>query len=190
MILRKYASFVFVIAFSIVFNVSAAAQHVLTTLAGNGEPGFAGDGSPGSDAMLNFPGPLAVDVEANVYVADLKNHRIRKIGPNGVITTVAGNGVRGFSGDGRRAVDASLDLIREEGDPPYIPSASFLVIDREGNLFFTDTNNNRVRRVDVNGNITTVAGNGSRGYSGDDGPAIDAALNIPSGLALDASGNL
>src|SRR5262245_53626651 len=189
MVLVRYASFI--IAFSVMFKVSAAAQIVITTVAGNGEPGFAGDGNPGPDAMLNFPGPLAVDVEGNLYVADLKNHRIRKIGTNGIITTVAGNGVRGFSGDGGRAVDASLDLIREEGGGrPYYPSTSFIVVDGAGNLFFSDTNNHRVRRVDMNGTITTVAGNGIRGHSGDGGPAIEAALNIPSGLALDGLGTL
>src|SRR5262245_47185350 len=92
-------------------DVCAAQQPIITTVAGNGQAGFAGDGGPASEASLNMPGSVAVDAEGNVYLADWQNERIRKINPAGIISTVAGNGQRGFSGDGGPAIDASLDLI-------------------------------------------------------------------------------
>src|SRR6185295_17542434 len=93
-------------------DVSLSAQeNIITTVAGDGEAGFGGDGGPASEASLNMPGSVAVDAKGNVYIADWQNQRIRKINPAGIISTVAGNGQRGFSGDGGPAVDASLDLM-------------------------------------------------------------------------------
>ena len=150
----------------------------ITILAGNRQPGFSGDGGPATAARLNYPEDLAVDAYGNIYIADTWNNRIRKVDPNGVITTIAGNGQWGFSGDGGPATEASLRF----------PSG--LALDSQGNVFFTDTDNNRVRKVDPSGVITTIAGNGQPGFSGDGGPATQAGLAYPEGLALDRTGNL
>jgi len=150
-------------------DVSFAAQeNIITTVAGNGQAAFGGDGGPASEASLNMPGSVAVDAKGNVYIADWQNERIRKINPAGIITTVAGNGRRGFSGDGGPAVDASLDLISIDAQ-----AAGGIAVDDAGNLYIADTNNHRVRKVDLNGVITTVAG---RDWI------------YPSGLALDPDG--
>src|SRR5689334_23008291 len=131
----------------------AAQENIITTVAGNGQAGFSGDGGPASEAGLNMPGSVAVDAKGNVYIADWQNERIRKINPAGIISTVAGNGQRGFSGDGGRAVDASLDLT-------VVDTAGGIALDNFGNLYIADTNNHRIRKVDLNGVITTVVGGG------------------------------
>ena len=166
---------------------------VITTVAGNGKttyeaavfgggnfyPGcFSGDGGLATSASLNIPQGVAVDAFGNLFIADTGNYRIRKVNVNGVITTVAGNGTNGYSGDGGLATSASLN----------IPQG--VAVDAFGNLFIADTDNYRIRKVDVNGVITTVAGNGYPGYSGDGGAATSASLNIPQGVAVDAFGNL
>ncbi len=151
---------------------------VISTVAGNGDKGFSGDGGPATAASLSFPRDVAVDASGNLYIADTANNRVRRVDPDGVITTVAGTGEFGFSGDGGPAVDASLN----------VPAG--ITLDKSGNLYLTDFNNNRVRRVDPNGMITTVAGTGERGFSGDGGPAVTASLDLPGGVATDAAGNL
>jgi uncharacterized repeat protein (TIGR01451 family) len=151
---------------------------VLTRVAGNGEYGFSGDGGPALSAQLSFPNGVAVDSHDNLYIADSNNNRVRMVNANGIITTVAGAGPPGYSGDNGPARNAQLS---------YPNSVS---LDRSGNLYITDASNSRIRRVAANGTITTVAGNGTSGYSGDNGPAIHAELNIPLGTAVDSSGNL
>jgi len=149
---------------------------IITTVAGNGFTGFSGDGGPATSASLFNPSAVAVDAAGNLYIADWENFRIRKVS-GGTITTIAGNGSFGFSGDGGPATDASL---AEPAD---------IAVDAAGNLYIADLQNDRVRKVS-NGIITTVAGNGTEGFSGDDGPATNASLNFPSGLAVDAKGDL
>lgn len=155
-------------------------QGILTVIAGVGAPGYSGDGGPALQAAIGgHVDGLAVDAAGNLYVPDLDNRRVRRIDASGVITTVAGNGRSGFSGDGGPATRAML-------------SAAFwnVAVDAAGNLYIADGGNHRVRRVDPNGIITTVAGNGSDTYSGDGGPALEAGIPGPDGLFVDAAGNL
>ena len=157
---------------------------IITTVAGNGAGGFygmggySGDGGPATSAELNGPEDVAADGSGNLYVVDSRNNCIRKVSPSGTITTVAGNGTAGYSGDGGLATSAQLSN-------PYGVAA-----DLSGNLYIADTGNNRSRRVSINGIITTVAGNGTSGYSGDGGLATSAELNNPVDVAADGSGNL
>ena len=151
---------------------------MITTVVGNGTYGYSGDGGAATNAKLTATGGLAVDASGSLFFADLGNQRIRKVGSNGMITTVAGNGTYGYSGDGGAATNAEL----------YYPAA--VAADASGNLFIADYGNNRVRKVGTNGMITTVAGNGTGGYSGDRGAATNAELYLPTGVAVDASGNL
>ena len=141
---------------------------------------FAGDGGPATEALLNFPGAVAVDRPGNLYIADTMNHRVRKVdATTGVITTIAGTGQHRWSGDGGPATEAALNE----------PAA--LVVDDRGNLYIADQSNNRVRKVDLNsGLITTVAGTGETGYTGDGMPAAEAGISGPSGLAIGPEGEL
>ena len=151
----------------------------ITTFAGNGDAADFGDGGPATRASLNSPEGLAIDKAGNIYVADTASHRVRKISPDGTITTVAGNGSGGFQGDGGPATEASL----------YYPKG--LAVDASsGNLYIADWLNSRIRVVTPDGNIYTVAGNGSYDYYGDGGPATSAALRFPWGLSVDTSGNV
>ena len=152
---------------------------IITTVAGNGSVTYSGDGGAATNASLNYPYGVVVDAFGDLFIGDFFNNRVRKVGANGIITTVAGNGAPAYSGDNGPATNASL----------YYPED--MALDASGNLFITDTFNNRVRKVNTNGIITTVAGNGgSAGYSGDGGPATNAKLGNPCDLAFDASGNL
>ena len=209
---------------------------MISTVAGNGNFGFSGDGGPATSASLRSPEGMAVDAVGNLYIADSSNLRIRKVNPDGIITTVAGNGTNSFSGDGGPATSASMQIIsgvavnragdlyiagtfshrirkvspdgiintvagngqfRFAGDSGPATSASLnlrccgvgVTVDAAGNLYIADGDNFRVRRVSPSGIITTVAGNGIRGFSGDGGPATSALLNRPHGVALDAVGN-
>jgi len=166
---------VFFVDQSIVLRLDGATG-VLTVVAGTGTPGFSGDNGPATSAKLADPEGLAVDSAGNLYIADTGNNRIRKVS-NGVITTVAGTGTQGFSGDNGPATNAEL----------WQPQG--LAVDSAGNLYIADYENSRVRKV-TNGVIGTVAGNGGRGFSGDDGPATGARLWEPKGLAVDSAGNL
>lgn len=152
---------------------------IITTIAGkDGWGGYDGDGGPAVKASLQSPTNLAMDAAGNLYIADYNNHRIRKVDTNGIITTVAGNGIYGYSGDGGPAVQAKL----------YGPIS--IAVDSAGNLYIADLLNNRVRKVSVTGIVTTVAGTGSYGWSGDGGPALQAKLYHPYDVAVDAAGNL
>lgn len=151
---------------------------VITTVAGNGIPGYSGDSGTAIDAQLSWPKDIAFDGQGNLYIADTANNVIRMVSPAGVITTIAGTGQSGFSGDGGAAIAATMNL----------PSG--LAVDGGGNLFIADTNNFRIRKITTAGLITTVAGTGIQGRSGDDGPAIAAQLMSPTGLAFDEAGNL
>jgi uncharacterized protein (TIGR03437 family) len=158
-------------------STSGAVTNVAGTTTGQGG---LGDGGPATSASLRNNTGIAVDSSGNLFIADRGNSRIRKVSLNGIITTVAGNGTAGFSGDGGPATSASLNLA----------SYGQLAVDKSGNLFFSDGANNRIRKVSTNGIISTVAGTGAAGFSGDGGPATLASLNMPQGIALDAAGNL
>jgi hypothetical protein len=153
---------------------------VITTVAGTGIEGFAGDGGLATAAELDSPAGLALDSAGNLYIADTHNHRIREVSAaTGLISTIAGTGVAGYSGDGGLATVAELAL----------PTA--LGIDATGNLYIADTNNHRVRKIATgNGVITTVAGNGIEAFAGDGGVATAASIDSPNGLALDSAGDL
>jgi hypothetical protein len=151
---------------------------VISTAIGNGISGFSGDGGPATASMISFPYALIYDSHGNLYLSDSGNNRVRKVDPTGIITTIAGNGSSGYSGDGGPATAASLNGPRG------------LAFDSAGTLYISDTNNNVVRTVDTGGIIRTIAGNGVAGFSGDGGPAVAASMNEPFGLVLDRSGNL
>jgi hypothetical protein len=150
------------------------------TYAGIGEPGPAADNQSAIASNLSFPGGILIDSDGNLVFADTGNHRVRKVDARtGVITTIAGTGQSGFSGDSDQATRARLN------SPRGVAS------DREGNLFIADTGNSRIRRVDKSTQmITTVGGNGNAAFAGDEGPATSAALNFPLGLAIDGAGDI
>lgn len=156
----------------------ALSQSKIDTFAGNGSQSFSGDGGPAAIAGLNHPRGLAVDSGGSVYIADVDNLRIRRISPNGMISTVAGNGLAGNSGDGGPAINASLSNLTS------------LALDAAGNLYIADAHNMCVRKVTPGGIISTVAGtNGVQGFSGDGGPATNARLNVPASVMF-SGGNL
>ena len=157
-------------------RVRKVSNGVIATVAGNGTQGFSGDNGPATNAQLYYPEGVAVDSAGNLYIADAYNNRIRKVS-NGVITTVAGNGAFGISGDDGPATSGQL----------YEPSG--VAVDSAGNLYIADTQDNRIRKVS-NGVITTIAGDGVPGFSGDNGPATGANLAFPSGVAVDSAGNV
>ncbi len=149
---------------------------LITTVAG-GDESHLGDGGLAVNANLKSPSGVAVDSAGNIYIADSDNYRVRKVSSTGIITTVAGNGTRGYSGDGGQATSAQL-------------SPWDVAVSPQGSLLITDLAGNAVRVVSASGIITTLAGNGTAGYSGDGGPASAAELNNPRGIALDSSGNM
>jgi len=158
----------------------SAATSKITAYAGTGASGWTGDGGQATSATMNGPTGLALDGAGNLYIAEQYNHVIRKVTlATGVITTVAGNGTQGFSGDGGLATQAQLNR-------PY-----GVAVDGAGNLYIADKNNNRVRMVSAtSGAISTVAGNGSSSDSGDGGLATQAGVSGPKAVAVDAAGNL
>lgn len=151
---------------------------IITTVAGCGVTGFAGDGGLATAAKLYYPDGVAVDISGNLFIVDGSNARIRKVDTSGIITTVAGNGIHSYSGDSGAATLAALD------------TPTKVTIDTSGNLFIADSANERIRKVDTSGVITTVAGNGTSGFAGDGGSATSASFNAPEEAAVDAAGNL
>jgi trimeric autotransporter adhesin len=215
-----------------VYRVTADGR--LSLAAGNGIYGFSGDGGPATSAQLAAPSGITVDTAGNLFIADQSNHRIRMVTTSGVISTIAGNGIRGFNGDSGQAASAMLNqptgvvvdsagnlfiadtsnnrvrkivktsggIITVAGGGPQglsdggpatsaqLINPTSVAVDTAGNLFIADTNNNRIRKVTSAGVISTVAGNGNVGFSGDGGPAASAQLSSPSGVAVDNAGNL
>jgi uncharacterized protein (TIGR03437 family) len=151
---------------------------VVTTFAGNGSPGDAGDGESARMAQLNLPSACALDGSGDMFIADTANHRIREVTATGAIATVAGSGAAGYVGDGGAATAAEL----------YAPSG--VAVDGNGNLFIADTGNHAIRLVTPDGAIHTIAGQGTAGFSGDRGEGLAAFLNSPSGMLLDGAGDL
>jgi len=167
-----------VILFALVTAPRVFAVLMIDTIAGNGTAGYSGDGGPATAAMIKNPGGVAVDSTGNIYIADFNNSRIRKVNTSGIITTVAGTGTAGYSGDGGAATAAMLNR------PVSV------TVDSSGNMYIGDRYNNRIRRVNTSGIITTVAGTGTAGYSGDGGAATAANLNNPIGVAIDSTANM
>jgi RHS repeat-associated protein len=158
---------------------SATAMHVvIATVAGTGVAGFAGDGGSATQAKLSPTGGIAVGSDGSLYISDRSNERIRRVGPDGVITTVAGTGGVGFTGDGGPATQATLHT-------PFD-----VAVGSDGSLYIADTNNHCIRRVGTDGIITTVAGTGVAGFAGDGGSATQAKLNQPLGVAVGPDGSL
>jgi sugar lactone lactonase YvrE len=168
--------YVYVTTQESVYRVSAGG--LLTRLAGTLVPGFSGDGGPASAAQLSSPDGVEVDGHGNVYIADRNNNRVRKVTASGTISTIAGTGVAGFSGDGGPATSAKLNT--PEG----------VAVDGHGNVYISDRANARVRKVSASGTITTVAGNGKQGVVAVGGRATSVPLYNPWGVAVDAQGNL
>ncbi len=165
---------------SVFLPLCCAQTYTFSTFAGNGTAGFSGDGGAAASAEFSNPFAIAVDTAGNIYIADEFNNRIRRITPGGTISTFAGNGTAGFSGDGGAATSAELQ------------NPSGIAIDGAGNVYIADTGNNVIRQVTPNGNINTFAGNnaGGAGFTGDYGPATAAQLNNPSGLAVNSRNEL
>ncbi|MBE2290846.1 MAG: Ig-like domain-containing protein [Chitinophagaceae bacterium] len=160
------------------FAVSNSSGQIINTIAGTGTGGHSGDG--GAATAANFYNPAAIkrDAVGNLYIADFSNHRVRKIDTFGVVTTIAGNGTATYAGDGGAATAAS------------IRQPAGIALDGSGNIYISDNFNNRIRKVDASGNISTIAGNGTGGYSGDGGAATAAMINRPTGISTDATGNI
>lgn len=160
------------------FATTAAGQTV-STFAGTGSRGFRGDGGPANQAQLNNPFAVARGPDGYIYICDVDNHRIRRVAKDGTISTFAGNGKKAYAGDGGPAVHAALNQ-------PYE-----LAWDSAGHLYFVEIGNHVVRKVDAQkGTISTVAGNGKAGFSGDGGPANKAQMNAPHSLAFDPQGDI
>lgn len=156
----------------------APAVGTIMTVAGTGRLGASGDGGPAFQATFNGLHGIAFDVAGNYYLADYNNHRIRKVSTDGIVTTIAGTGKAGYTGDGGPAIAAQIGFPHD------------VAVDLAGNVYFADLFSRRVRKVSPDGIITTVAGNGRAGYTGDGGPATEAPFALPAGVGLDAQGNL
>ncbi len=161
----------------LLFSFAAHAQ-IITTVAGDSSMGYNADNILATAAKLYQPTGIAVDAAGNLYIADRNNNRVRKVDTNGIITTIAGTGVLGFSGDNGPATAAQVNY-------PYS-----IALDAYGNIYFGDGGNARLRKIDIGGTITTIAGNGTLGYTGDNIPATAAEFNNVCGMAIDVSGNI
>lgn len=151
---------------------------IMSTIAGNGSATHSGDGGPALSASVYGPVDLTVDKAGNIYVVEYYSHCIRKINTSGIISTFAGNVVGGYGGDGGPASSSQL----------YYPSG--IAIDTAGIFYISDGGNQRIRKIDKTGTISTVAGNGTAGYAGDGGPAINSLISTPRGIAVDRKGNV
>ncbi|HTA83972.1 MAG TPA: T9SS type A sorting domain-containing protein [Bacteroidia bacterium] len=167
----------FILLFTICFYKTATSQ-IITTIAGDSISGYNGDNILAKKAELSNPGNVVVDKTGDLYIADYSNFRVRKIDTAGIITTVAGNGNNGYSGDGGPATSAEISHLYS------------VALDRSGNLYIADYDNSVIRKVNTVGIISTVAGNGIKGDSGDGGLAVNAELHWPSGVCIDTGGNI
>jgi sugar lactone lactonase YvrE len=149
----------------------------ITTSAGTGALGYTGDGAAATSATLAGPSAVACDANGNLFFADAQNHVVREISKSGQISTIAGTGIEGYGGDNAAATAAYLD------------TPTGVAVDAAGNIYIADSHNHRIRKVS-GGTITTIAGNGTPGFSGDNGPAAAAQLWLPSAVAVDAAGNI
>ncbi|KAG2389232.1 hypothetical protein C9374_014632 [Naegleria lovaniensis] len=154
------------------------ADNTVTTVAGNVLSGFAGDNGPATTARLNAPRGVAVNSAGEVFIADFSNHRVRKVSTDGIISTIAGTGISGFSGDNGPATSAQLFN-------PYS-----VAMNSVGEVFVADSNNHRIRKVSTSGVISTIAGIGVAGFVGDNGPATSARLNSPRGVVVNSAGEV
>lgn len=161
-----------------ILQLATAQSQTITTIAGNGTAGYSGDGGAAVNALISHPNQLAFDQAGNLYIAEDYNNIIRKIDIFGNISTVAGNGNAGFSGDGFAAVNAELNR------------ATGVAVDKFGNIYICDADNNRIRKVDTAGIISTIAGTGVDGYSGDSSLATAAEIGFCSSICLDTAGNI
>lgn len=161
------------ITYSVLFSQN------INTIAGNGIAGFSGDGGPAIAAQIDYPKSICFDPSGNLYIADWSNHRIRKIDLSGNISTFAGNGTQAYTGDGGSAILASTSGVIHD-----------IVSDNAGNIYFPDFYFHVVRKINTNGIISTIAGTGTSGHTGDGGLAKIATLNYPTGIAIDATGNI
>lgn len=158
---------------------SVAYSQTITTVAGVvGSPGYGGDAGPANNARFNQPRAVATDNDNNLYIADMRNHVIRKVNSNGIISTVAGNGTAGTAGDGGPATAAQL------------AQPTGMTIDNDGNIYIADFNSSVIKKVTTSGIMSIFAGNGTEGFSGDGGPAAQAKLYRPTAVAVDKDGNL
>src|SRR6185437_2396068 len=151
---------------------------IITTVAGNTTYGYSGDGGAATAAKINYAGGVAIDGAGNMYIADGNNYRIRKVNTAGIITTYAGTGTYGYSGDGGQATAAGIDQV------------GAVICDAAGNVYFNNPDYNYIRKITTAGIISTVVGNGAASFSGDGGQATAAAINNPIYMAFDAAGNL
>jgi sugar lactone lactonase YvrE len=151
---------------------------IISTIAGNGTPGYSGDGGLATEAQLYVPYGIVFDSNNNLYISEIGNNVIRKIDANGIISTIAGNGIQGYFGDGGLATDAQLN-------GPF-----GITFDNNNNLYIGERYNNVIRKIDTNGIITTIAGNGTEGYSGDGGPATSALLYGCRSVTFNDNGDL
>ena len=156
-----------------------AASGIINTVAGTGEQGYSGDGGPGAQAMFREPNDCFLDGKGGLLIADIQDQRIRRLDlATGIINTFAGNGQKERTGDGKPALDAS------------IMGARAVCMDSKGNTYICEREGNGVRKVDANGIMSTVAGNGERGYEGDGGPALSATWGSPKAIRCDAQDNI
>lgn len=169
---------VVLLSFHALAHAQAPPAYTITTVAGNGIHGYAGDAGAAASAQLNYPQGIAVDATGNVFIADCFNHRVRKVTPDGVISTVAGTGTAGNTGDGAAATSATLR------------NPCGVAVDSAGNVYIGDTRNHAVRKVATGGTISRAAGKGEAGYYQDGIAAAEAWLNTPLGVAVDSAGNL
>ena len=170
---------------SMILRMDFATGHI-EPIVGDGTRFYRGDGGPPIEAWVNLPVSTAFDAAGRMYISDQENQRIRRVDNNDIITTVAGTGQPGFSGDGGPAVDAQIFAPVGQAAAP----TSRIAIDRDGNLYLADTANNRIRKIDTGGIINTVAGTGAAGFSGEGGLATEASLNFPIDIDIDEEGNL
>ena len=158
-------------------RIRAVLNGQITTFAGNGSAGFAGDAGPALAAEFNGPSALAIDSSGALLVCDSRNHRVRRIA-SATITTIAGSGTQGFAGDGAAATGAELD------------TPSGVAVGADGRIYIADSHNHRIRVIALDGTISTFAGTGTRGFSGDSGAATAATLSLPRGLMVTPNGTL